>query len=182
MNDLGPGVHLYADRLGISDQPAEELSAFSEPRTWTAGEVVTASIMNLHVRDQFRVVRPAYIYSNQNASNWNSPGAFPFLVSVAGSSGITYDGVNPSFIPQIAGVYVWGASAGSSTSPNSTYLHLLKNGVAVSTGLGAVGISGTVVFAHFFNGTTDTAGWLCNLFSSGVESITGASWMVRVAS
>ncbi len=35
--------------------------AWTAPRTWVAGENVTAAIMNAHVRDQFLEVAPAVV-------------------------------------------------------------------------------------------------------------------------
>lgn len=34
--------------------------AWSTPRTWVAGEIVTAAIMNVHVRDQFNAIGSAW--------------------------------------------------------------------------------------------------------------------------
>lgn len=52
MTDYGPGVH---ERHAYVDAPpAAELHAWTAPRTWTVGEVVTAAMMNAHVRDNLK--------------------------------------------------------------------------------------------------------------------------------
>lgn len=50
-----PGVHLHhAERLGGELAPVTDrtMAAWSAPRTWVAGEVLTASLLNVHLRDQ----------------------------------------------------------------------------------------------------------------------------------
>jgi len=50
--------------------------AWSTPRTWTTGEVVTAAIMNAHVKDNFDVTAPAVLTTQGDilyASGANTP-------------------------------------------------------------------------------------------------------------
>jgi len=64
VNELGldPGLHLHADQAGQGlreyERPQEQ-NAWTIPRTWVVNEVVTASIMNTHVRDNLN-----FLYSN----------------------------------------------------------------------------------------------------------------------
>lgn len=61
--------------------------AWTAPRTWTTGEVVTASIMNTHVRDNMREVWRELAYVEFTAAVTPSVGSFTDVVT---SGSITY--------------------------------------------------------------------------------------------
>ncbi len=44
--------------------------AWTDPRTWVASEVVSASIMNTHVRDNFKAIGDAWASYTPTLSNW----------------------------------------------------------------------------------------------------------------
>lgn len=55
MNEHGLGMHLHHDdRYG--EEFCVEPAAWTAPRTWVTSELVTSSIMNTHVRDNFLAV------------------------------------------------------------------------------------------------------------------------------
>jgi hypothetical protein len=75
VNDwLEPGVHLHLDQLGQQPREldaGEELHAWTAPRTWVAGEVVTATIMNQHIRDNLNFLNepPACLVYNTGSQS-----------------------------------------------------------------------------------------------------------------
>jgi hypothetical protein len=74
---LEPGVHLYADQAGqgLRDpERAPEHEAWTAPRTWVVSEVVTASIMNVHVRDNFTFVYNQALNGQVIVGDYYGPG------------------------------------------------------------------------------------------------------------
>lgn len=95
MNDVhAPGMHLYADQLGQGERELErapEHAAWTTPRTWTTGEVVTASMMNTHVRDNLNYLNLAV----NNAQYSLQVGAY--VGSGEQSSAIVVNGATQAF-------------------------------------------------------------------------------------
>lgn len=66
--------------------------AWTSPRTWVAGETVTAAIMNTHVRDNLTALFPAIPLSGVGGSIGGSPPTFNsgLFVVQAASDVVTY--------------------------------------------------------------------------------------------
>ena len=111
---------------------------WTAPRTWVDGEVVTASIMNTHVRDNFEDIRDAktcQAYRNTTQSITNTASVVEFV------GGANWDPLNwhsltsnPGRItPDIAGKFHVHANIEFASNNSGTrYLTLLKNSTIVA--------------------------------------------------
>jgi hypothetical protein len=112
--------------------------AWSTPRSWVAGELVTASSMNEHIRDQFLEIAKlssfrcfAYNSGSQNVTAGNTTALT--LDSEVYDSGTMHDtssNTNRVTVPAAGYYRILGASAVSNNNNGSCALHLRKNGSA----------------------------------------------------
>lgn len=145
---LEPGVHLHLDQLGQGSESREIFGAWTAPRTYTAGEVLTASILNQHVRDNFLAVQPGYLIAS-GSGNWAPGGAYVVGAwTASASSGAANDGSN-NLRPSIAGLWTIIGMGISDTGK----ARVRKNaGVIAESSPGG----STAVGLANMNGTTDT--------------------------
>lgn len=128
--------------------------SWSTPRTWVAAELVTASIMNTHVRDQFLMVATigahrchAYNSGNQNVTA-GSTNALNMDSEVYDPSGMHSTSSNTYLLTvPAAGLYrVYGRALVTNNNNGTATLHLYKNG---SPHTPAIYESGTTAAADF---------------------------------
>lgn len=96
--------------------------AWTAPRTWVAGELVTASIMNTHVRDNFEALYPAacrvYHSANQAVASGGGGGTLAFNSEDYDTDAMHSTSVNTSRITatragkyHVGAVLIWAANA-----------------------------------------------------------------------
>ena len=84
--------------------------AWTTPRSWTAGETVTSTIMNTHVRDNFNaIVSPPYAYVRATTSTTLSSGGWTeisFNTEVADTDAMFTSGSPTRLTAKTAGLYI----------------------------------------------------------------------------
>lgn len=114
MIDFDPGLHLHhGERLGGElELPGErEPAAWSAPRTWVAGEVLTASLLNTHLRDQL-------LYLGGTDRRTTSPPGAPLDGQLWHYVADATNGIEwlSAYNSGDAGLYKWHSLSGSSLS------------------------------------------------------------------
>lgn len=88
--------------------------AFTQPRTWNAGEVVTAQMMNQQVRDNLNVLK----IFERGGTMFNAAGI------TAGANIIVWEAVEPSNVTYFKGYRVGGTGATINARKNGASNHL----------------------------------------------------------
>ncbi len=148
--------------------------AWSAPRTWVTGELVTSTLLNTHLRDNFN-----YLYApialvtrtnQQTGIGGGSPGAWTkatFETTVRNDEAM-FDGTNHRMVAKQAGAFEATFNANGIGSGNATYgVGLRKNltsGAGESMGHTATSVPGrasaTEVFSMIVNDYVEA--WIWN--------------------
>ena len=130
--------------------------SWTTPRTWVAAEIVTAALMNTHVRDNLLETSPAV--ATVAGDTVHADGANSLARLAVGSAGAIYvvDNGVPSW-KLVANAEV----TASETSASTTFTNLATSGPSVTVTIGTSGLA-LVMTCRFF---TDTVG------HSGLASI-----------
>lgn len=175
MNDwLEPGSHLHLDQLGQgASELRETFDAWTAPRTYTAGEVLTAAILNQHLRDNLLAVQPGYLIGS-GSGNWAPGGAYVVGAwTASAASGAANNGGN-SLLPSIAGLW---AIIGMGTSDTGRARIRKNAGVLGESTPGGI----TAAAIASMNGSTDTLTYEQWVQSGVTISITTYVFAFRLA-
>lgn len=155
--------------------------AWTTPRTWTDGEVVTASIMNTHIRDNLLELRAAptcRVYRSTSLSLTGTVTLVDMNAESYDTGGWHSTTSNPSRVtPTQQGLYLVQGGASFATGAFDTEAILYRNGTggtafaSIGGGIypnGGLSLNLTLAAVYEANGTTD-------YFSLGVDTGTSAT-------
>lgn len=141
--------------------------AWTTPRTWAAGELVTASMMNAHVRDNLNMTAPALMTTKGDiiaASAANTPARVGvgsngqiIIADSTATSGVSWNG---TLTIDKANSFV-----GVNTASPQNFLHIIATGTAATPSIATAqvlvaqrsGSAGTVVNIALISGNTGSA-------------------------
>lgn len=120
--------------------------AWTAPRTWVAAEVVTAAILNQHVRDNLLMTAPAVVTAAGDLAYGTAANALGRLGIGGANSLLQSSGTAPQWATSLTGLDVrWKISAGGTITLTDYYRVYVVNVAAGVVTLPAANVAGAVV-------------------------------------